>query len=301
MAAGFRSTQMRKALIGILLAAGATAPAFAQDEEARTTRPDRAAQRYERIEQRNQQRHEQREQRQETRQEQRQPVAAAAPAQSQRLERREDRIETRQERIDTRQAQGGGERRQDRLERREDRLERREDRVDTRQEQVGNRNNGGWRNQQGSSGPWIGNPNDPDMERHRRRYERVEQQNQRNWQRDQGNDRRDWRNDRRADRRWDRSWRNDTRYDWSNYRSRYRDHYRLGRYYDPFGSGYRRFSIGIQIGQPFYSQRYWISDPWQYRLPQAGPGYQWVRYYNDVLLIDTWSGEVVDVIYDFFW
>ncbi|WP_409574764.1 RcnB family protein [Sphingopyxis sp. PET50] len=30
-------------------------------------------------------------------------------------------------------------------------------------------------------------------------------------------------------------------------------------------------------------------------------GYRWVRYYNDALLVDTYSGEVVDVIYDFFW
>jgi len=26
-----------------------------------------------------------------------------------------------------------------------------------------------------------------------------------------------------------------------------------------------------------------------------------VRYYDDVLLIDTYTGQVVDVIYDFFW
>ena len=31
-----------------------------------------------------------------------------------------------------------------------------------------------------------------------------------------------------------------------------------------------------------------------------GP-YRWVRYYDDVLLVDVYSGEVVDVIYDFFW
>ncbi|HEX9931475.1 MAG TPA: RcnB family protein, partial [Allosphingosinicella sp.] len=94
---------------------------------------------------------------------------------------------------------------------------------------------------------------------------------------------------------------NDRRYDWYGYRNRYRDNYRLGRYYDPYGYGYRRFSIGIQIGRPFYSQRYWISDPWQYRLPHAYAGTQWVRYYNDVLLVDTWTGEVLDVIHDFFW
>ena len=42
------------------------------------------------------------------------------------------------------------------------------------------------------------------------------------------------------------------------------------------------------------------SDP-KYGLPYAPPGYQWVRYYDDALLVDTWSGQVVDVINNFFW
>jgi len=28
---------------------------------------------------------------------------------------------------------------------------------------------------------------------------------------------------------------------------------------------------------------------------------RWIRYYDDALLVDTWNGEVVDVIYNFFW
>jgi Ni/Co efflux regulator RcnB len=60
-------------------------------------------------------------------------------------------------------------------------------------------------------------------------------------------------------------------------------------------------SIGLLLGAPFYSSNYWISDPWQYRLPAAYPGTRWVRYYNDVLLVDTYTGEVLDVIHDFFW
>ena len=51
----------------------------------------------------------------------------------------------------------------------------------------------------------------------------------------------------------------------------------------------------------YYRSNYWISDPWQYRLPPAYGPYRWVRYHNDALLIDTWNGEVVDVIYGFFW
>ena len=75
-----------------------------------------------------------------------------------------------------------------------------------------------------------------------------------------------------------------------------------GGYYSPYRNyRYNRLSIGIVLDSLFYSNRYWLSDPWQYRLPHAPYGTQWVRYYNDVVLVDIYSGEVIDVIYDFFW
>jgi hypothetical protein len=103
--------------------------------------------------------------------------------------------------------------------------------------------------------------------------------------------------------RWNRDWRRDSRYDWKSYRFSNRNFYRQSRYYDPFGSryGYQRFGIGIRIGSGYYDDRYWISDPFAYRLPYADGPYRWVRYYDDVLLIDVRNGAVVDVIYDFFW
>ncbi len=114
---------------------------------------------------------------------------------------------------------------------------------------------------------------------------------------------RDARQDYRRDyRRWDRRWRDDRRYDWNRYRYSNRDHYRLGRYYAPYRHySYRRLSIGFYLDSLFFGNRYWISDPWSYRLPQVYGPYRWVRYYDDVLLVDIYSGEVVDVIYDFFW
>ncbi len=103
--------------------------------------------------------------------------------------------------------------------------------------------------------------------------------------------------------RWDRGWHNDRRYDWRGHRNQYRQLYRAPSYYNPYGRGYgyNRFSIGIYLDSLFYSNRYWINDPWQYRLPQAYGSYRWVRYYDDVLLIDTRTGYVVDVINNFFW
>lgn len=103
-------------------------------------------------------------------------------------------------------------------------------------------------------------------------------------------------------RRWDRQWRNNNRYNWQSYRASNRNVYRLGRYYSPYDSwSYRRLSIGFSLMPLFYSDRYWINDPWTYRLPDAYGSYRWIRYYNDALLVDSYSGEVVDVMYDFFW
>jgi hypothetical protein len=117
-----------------------------------------------------------------------------------------------------------------------------------------------------------------------------------------------WRNNGRGygynnNQNWNRSWRFDRRYDWQSYRSYNRDYFRQPRYYAPYGYnyGYRRFSLGVYLGSAFFTQRYWIDDPYDYRLPNAYPPYRWVRYYNDVLLVDTRSGYVVDAIYDFFW
>lgn len=103
-------------------------------------------------------------------------------------------------------------------------------------------------------------------------------------------------------REWSRDWRRDRRYNWYSHRNAYRSHYRLGTYYAPYRHySYRRLSIGFQLNSLFFGSRYWLDDPWSYRLPEVYGPYRWVRYYDDVLLVDTFSGRVVDVIYDFFW
>ena len=103
-------------------------------------------------------------------------------------------------------------------------------------------------------------------------------------------------------REWNRDWRRDRRYDWYSYRNAYRSHYRMGTYYAPYRHySYRRLSIGFFLDSMFFGNRYWLDDPWSYRLPEVYGPYRWVRYYDDVLLVDIYSGRVVDVIYDFFW
>ena len=102
--------------------------------------------------------------------------------------------------------------------------------------------------------------------------------------------------------RWDRHWRNDRRYDWFGHRNLYRSQFQWPTYYSPYRNwGYHRLSIGFSLRPLFYSDQYWINNPWNYRLPDVYGPYRWIRYYDDALLVDVRSGEVVDVIDNFFW
>jgi hypothetical protein len=138
-----------------------------------------------------------------------------------------------------------------------------------------------------------------------RRYDRNDDERlDRRWDRDRNGDldrRWDRDNNDRVDR-WNSGWRHESRYDWRGHRYQYRDVYRPGRYYSPYGNrGYNRISIGFTIGAPYYGSRYWVNNPGYYRLPPAYGPYRWVRYYDDVLLVDLRSGRVVDKIDNFFW
>lgn len=119
--------------------------------------------------------------------------------------------------------------------------------------------------------------------------------------RDRDGDNNRWRDRNGNWRRWTGDWRRDNRYDWHNYRSRYGSLFRLGRYYDPYGYNYRRFSIGFNLWPSYYGSSFWLDDPWQYRLPPAYGPYRWIRYYDDALLVNIYTGQVVDVIHNVFW
>jgi hypothetical protein len=111
--------------------------------------------------------------------------------------------------------------------------------------------------------------------------------------------------DRNGDRdhhQWNRQWRSNSSYNWYSYRSSHPSYFRLGSYYSPYRNySYRRLSIGFFLDNLFFGQDYLIDNPGYYRLPDVYGPYRWVRYYDDAVLVDIYSGEVVDVIYDFFW
>lgn len=254
---------MRKALIGLLITATAVTPLASAAAQSRDGRDRPRVERAERQLQR-----------------------------AERQERRADRAERRTDRRVERAVRYGNdhqveravrqERRADRVERRTDaRVDRAERRLDRVERQAPSRT---W----SRNGDWD--------DRYRNRGGTTQ-----HWDNDRDRDRR-WDRDRRRDYSWNRNWRHDRRYDWRNYRNSHRHLYRAGRYYSPYRHHrYSRFSIGFFLEPLFFSSRYWLHDPWYYRLPPAYPGTRWIRYYDDVLLVDMYTGEVIDVIYDFFW
>ena len=152
-----------------------------------------------------------------------------------------------------------------------------------------------WRREQvdGAPGPLVGVPGSVTSDRRRDRWEGRR-------------DARDGRNfdvlaDRVAAEGWRRDWRRDRRHDWRRHRDYNRHLYRWGFYRDPFGWSYRPWRIGWYLHPRHFSSRFWIGDPWRFRLPVVYGPYRWVRYYDDVLLVDLRTGRVVDVIRNFFW
>lgn len=86
--------------------------------------------------------------------------------------------------------------------------------------------------------------------------------------------------------------------DWRRYRDTRRDVFVRRSWDAPFR--YHAFNRGVRIAPGYYGTRYVIADPGRYHLPQAGRYQRWVRHYNDVVLVDTRRGFVVDVIRGFY-
>ena len=99
----------------------------------------------------------------------------------------------------------------------------------------------------------------------------------------------------REDRQELREDRSEYREDWREYRRTHQSVYRQGRYTAPRGYAYRQVRVGVNLNPAFYSSRYWIGDPYKYRLPRAERGTRYVRYGNDVLLINARTGRVLRV------
>src|SRR3954464_6938009 len=308
---------MRKAILTILMAATAATPALAQDNDggwrgrghrdgAAQSTEQRSEARAERVQQREQARSERTEQREQ----------APQP----RFERQQAAQQQQQTEARSWQGRSGGTWQRGENQQAVQVQQQAQVRTESYRGSRGDRNwGGGDRNaqrfqaereaSQRSADETIGGNYARRAAENERNYERQtlrregQRQDARRWDGNRGNyDRGAYRNnDRRGSSNWSRDWRNDNRYDWQRYRYSNRSIFSPGRYYSPYrGYGYNRLSIGLVLDELFFGRNYWIA-PLYYHLPPAPPGTQWVRYFDDVLLVDVYSGEVVDVIYDFFY
>jgi Ni/Co efflux regulator RcnB len=69
----------------------------------------------------------------------------------------------------------------------------------------------------------------------------------------------------------------------------------------PRGWAYRRWVIGAVLPPVFLASAYYYSDWAALGLAPPEPGFQWVRYGPDLLLVNEGTGEVVDVLYGAFY
>ncbi len=76
--------------------------------------------------------------------------------------------------------------------------------------------------------------------------------------------------------------------------------FRAGPYRWPGGMHYRRYGVGAFLPLAFILSGYVIADWMDYGLAQPMPGYEWVRYGPDLLLVDPNTGQVVDAAYGAF-
>lgn len=96
------------------------------------------------------------------------------------------------------------------------------------------------------------------------------------------------------------------RRDYSGFRDYHRSfnsprRFRAPPYRRPAGWYERRWGFGDFLPALFWSSSYWLNDFDYYELPPPPFGTVWVRNYNDALLVDRDTGEIISVRYGVFY
>ena len=76
--------------------------------------------------------------------------------------------------------------------------------------------------------------------------------------------------------------------------------YHIGPYRRPPGWTAHRWGYGEILPRAYWAPQYLIGDYWLFGLEIPPVGYEWVRDGNDALLIDTSTGEILQVEYGAF-
>lgn len=71
------------------------------------------------------------------------------------------------------------------------------------------------------------------------------------------------------------------------------------RYVSPYRNwNYNRVRAGYQLRPAFYGSRYYVSDFSRRGLARPGRNQQWIRYGDDLLLVNVRTGRVLQAIYN---
>lgn len=73
------------------------------------------------------------------------------------------------------------------------------------------------------------------------------------------------------------------------------------RFIYPRGYRYRRWGIGAILPRLFLSQAYYYTDWYDLGFGPPPPGFAWVRYGPDLLLVNIYTGRIRDVVYGVFY
>ena len=69
----------------------------------------------------------------------------------------------------------------------------------------------------------------------------------------------------------------------------------------PRGFVFRHFRLGERVPAVLLAANYFLTSYWLYGLEAPPPGYIWIREGSDAVLVDRYTGEVVQVAYDVFY
>ncbi len=76
--------------------------------------------------------------------------------------------------------------------------------------------------------------------------------------------------------------------------------FHIGPYHPPRGWQARQWSYGQILPRAYWAAPYLIADYWLFALEVPPVGYEWVRDGDDAILVDTNTGEILQVEYGVF-
>ncbi len=76
--------------------------------------------------------------------------------------------------------------------------------------------------------------------------------------------------------------------------------YKIGPYHRPAGWNARRWAYGQTLPRGYWAPQFILADYWLFALEVPPSGYEWVRDDSDALLVDTSTGEILQVEYGVF-